>query len=319
MAHATPPQQPQSPPVAILTGPTATGKTALALDLASQLRSIEIINADSMLVYRGMDIGTAKPTPDELKQVPHHLIDIQDPDQPYTAGDFVRETERALADIHSRRKRALIVGGTGFYLKALLYGLWDSPPADPAIRTELEALDNTALWKKLLPKDPASAERIGPNDRYRLIRALEIIRITGKTPTQLQAGQPSEPDPRFRLWIIDRDNAELYARIHLRTRLMLEQGFVDEVKRILARYPEARSLSAVGYQQVVDHLAGKLPPGRKISPGTPGLAEEIELATRQLVKRQRTWFRGQPQAQWFKLDQDRARLESALKALYTES
>lgn len=315
--------------VGILTGPTATGKSALALEYclrySKPLQKIEIINADSLLVYRGMNIGTAKPTQEELSQVPHHLVDIRNPDEPFTAGDFYRETLSAVQAIHERGHRALIVGGTGFYLKALLYGLWPTPPTDQKLREDLrrqvEVSGTDPLYQRLAQVDPQSAKRIGKSDPYRLIRAIELIALTGKTPTELQATLPHEPDPRFQLWVLDREPTALQERIRLRTLIMLEQGLIEEYQTLRTRYPEKqgndyRPLHSVGYAQVGDYLKGVLPQGRKIKPGIEGLSEEIQLATRQLVKQQRTWFRGQKTASWFLLDEQRTQLEDAFKAVY---
>ncbi|MCM2278212.1 MAG: tRNA (adenosine(37)-N6)-dimethylallyltransferase MiaA [Oligoflexia bacterium] len=302
--------------IGILTGTTAAGKTAIALELVARHPQIEIVNADSMLVYRGMDIGTAKPSREELRQVPHHLVDIRDPEEPFTAGDFHALARQAIDEIHARGKRALVVGGTGFYLKALLYGLWQAPKADPALRRELERLANPALHAELAARDPEAATRIGGNDRYRLIRALELLRLTGKSPTELEAQVAPVPDPRFELYIIDRPNPELETRIGARTAAMLEQGLVGETRALLAKFPSARALGAVGYAQVRAHLDQLPPRGRKIRPGLEGLSDEIALATRQLVKRQRTWLRGQAVGRWFILDRDLNELCSALDATY---
>jgi len=283
----------------ILTGPTATGKTALALRLATERPGqLEIINADSMLVYRGMDIGTAKPTPEERQQVPHHLIDIRDPDEGFTAGDFKRLVEESLSQIHARGRQALVVGGTGFYLKALLYGLWEAPPTDPDLRKELEKGSNQDLFTSLQEKDPASALKIGPNDRYRLIRALEIIALSGKNPSELAHNLPKTPDPRWNVLGVDLPENDLYSRIQARTTRMLEQGLVEETRGLVARYPNARPLDSVGYFETCRYLRGEPPQGRKIREGVLGLQDEIEVATRQLVKRQRTWFRGQKEIEW---------------------
>ena len=306
-----------------MTGPTATGKTALAIELACARGDIEIINADSLLVYRHFNVGTAKPTLEERKGIPHHLIDVQSPDTSFTAGDFVRSAHQAIEDIHARGKRALIVGGTGFYLKGLLFGVWDAPSADPEIRATLSSLPLTELHARLLEIDPASAQRIGPHDHYRLVRALEIFQISGKTPSQLEQESEKCADPRFHLWILDRPQAELSQRIHQRTRQMLESGLVQEVSTLMAQYPSSRALDAVGYRQVRDHLLGILPEGRALRPGIAGLSEEIELATRQLVKKQRTWFRNQAQkvsqSRLFILDQDLSLIREEFQRIYSSS
>ena len=301
--------------IIILTGPTASGKTALGISLALERGGYEIINADSMLVYRKMDVGTAKPTPSELAEIPHHLINIREPNEAFTAGDFVRETRRAIDEITQRGKRPIIVGGTGFYLKALLYGLWDAPKADPSIRKRLDQLTSPDLYDQLTQRDSVSALRIGINDRYRLVRALELIEASGKSPTELQAAQSTEPDPLFDLWVLDRPNAELHERIERRTRQMLDSGLIEEVQKIRTEYPGARALASVGYRQVCDQLDGVKPAGRIVKPGLPGLEEEISLATRQLVKSQRTWFRANKNARWFMLDQDLPLLKQAFSQM----
>jgi len=314
--------------IGILTGPTATGKTSLAIELALKQGNIEIVNADSILVYRGFDIGAAKPSSQEREKVPHHLIDVRNADEVFTAGEFKRSAEMAIQDIHARGKRALIVGGTGFYLKALLFGLWQAPAADLEVRKKLEQNTNEELFTQLGIKDPVSASRIHSNDRYRLIRALELIALTGKAPSQFQTEVSQKPDPRFQLWIIDRTNDELHERIRMRTQELVERGIVDEFRTIQQSYSESRALSSVGYAQVSHFINGQSPLGRKIKPGPDGLRDEIELATRQLVKRQRTYFRNlfqqlnsnptpaPPSAQWFNLEQDRSMLEVAFKSLY---
>jgi tRNA dimethylallyltransferase len=239
----------------ILTGPTAAGKTALALEMARGCAArgvrLEIINGDSLLFYRGMDIGTAKPSRAELSTVPHHLVDIRDPHEPFTAGDFYRHVQTALADIEARGARALIVGGTGFYLKALLFGLWEGPGTDPDLREELEGRSLGELYAELEAQDPVSAKRIGVQDRYRLVRALEVIRLSGKTPSQLETETNRVPDSRLTLWICERETAQLHARIAQRTRAMLDQGLIREVRALRAKYPDARPLGAVGYMEVV--------------------------------------------------------------------
>ncbi len=300
-------------PISILTGPTATGKSSIALQWARQNRDIEIINADSLLVYKKFNIGTAKPSAEELQEIPHHLIDLCEPDEVFTAGEFFRAAENSISDILKRGKKPLIVGGTGFYLQALLFGIWNAPAADPQIRQRLETLELPALYAKLNEKDPLSARRIGHSDRYRLVRALELIELSGQTPTELQAETKKDPDPRFQLLILDRDSEDLNQRIRIRTRLMLEANWLEEVQSLRAQYPNCRPLQSVGYAQVIQYLDGQKPQGRKISEGLRGLQEEVELATRQLVKKQRTWFKNQskkvPQSRWFHLEKDLALLE----------
>ena len=300
----------------ILAGPTATGKTELALELCQTHPNLEIINADSLLFYRGMSIGTAKPTPTELSKVPHHLIDIRNPDQPMTAADFARLARESLAAIQARGNQALLVGGSGFYLQALIYGVWDAPPSDPGIRQILEEETPEFLYAELEKGDPEAALRIGKKDRYRLIRAVEILWATKKSPTQHEAQSAKEPDPQFALYVVDREPDQLVQRIKRRTQQMLEQGLVEEFKAIQAKFPDARPLGAVGYKQVAHYLANTPPAGRKIAPGLEGLASEIELATRQLVKGQRTWFKSEPSARHFILDQDRTSLQDQLNNIY---
>jgi tRNA dimethylallyltransferase len=305
-----------SPVVPILSGPTASGKTALALEVAEKFGGIELINADSLCIYREMDIGTAKPTREERSRVPHHLVDIRNPSEEFTAGDFVREVKTAVESIQARGKRALIVGGTGFYLKALRFGLWDAPPADPELRKALEALPLAELHRELAEKDPASAQRIGATDLYRLVRAVEILRLSGKTPSELQAQAPSEPSPNFPLWVIDRTAEELDARILLRSDALLRAGLLEETRSLSERFPGARPLKSVGYAECVLYLAGQSPAGRTIAPGVAGLRGEITLATRQLARRQRKWFRNQKPEKRFQLDQDHSALLQELRAWF---
>jgi len=306
--------------IGILAGPTATGKTSLAIKLCQAYGNIEILNADSLLIYRFLNIGTAKPTSQERESVPHHLIDIRNPDEPFTAAEFMKTALATIEEIHARNRKVLIVGGTGFYLNALLFGVWNAPGANTTLRSELEKLSNQALLQELESSDPQSARKISLQDRYRLIRALEIIRLTGQTPSALQAQLPKVPSPRWKLWILDRPRSDLDKRIQLRTHQMLCQGFIEEYKAVCSQYPHSRALSSVGYAQVSNYLQNKQPTGRKTQPGIAGLEEEISLATRQLVKRQRTWFRNQclrvPNAQWFLLDEQRQQLEEAFKKVY---
>lgn len=311
--------------IIILTGPTATGKSGVAMDWARRAKGtsspLEIINADSLNIYRGFNIGTAKPTLAERAEIPHHLIDIRDPLESYTAADFVRDVNACILEIQSRGARALIVGGTGFYLKALLYGLWDAPSSEPRLRAELEALPTEVLLQNLRDIDSTAAIRIGASDRYRMIRAIEIYKLSGKTPTELEASQNQTPDPRFELFVIDRELTELDTRIATRTRLMLGAGLVEEVRGLLETHPRARALQSVGYAETVAYLRGEKPEGRMLRPGNDGLDgfpnslyDEIVLGTRQLAKRQRTWFRSEKASQFFVLDRELARLDATMEA-----
>jgi tRNA dimethylallyltransferase len=303
--------------IPILTGTTASGKSALALEYALSHGNIELINADSIQLYRGFDIGSAKSTLEERACVPHHLIDVCNPEETFTAGDFVRKVDQTITEILEHGKRPLLVGGTGFYLKALLHGLWDAPAADPRLRALLSGLPREELYKRLEKIDPTSAHRITPGDPYRLIRALEIHALTGKTPTELeQAPKVHRSAHAFKLIVIDREQEELEARIRTRAQAMLAQGLIEETTRLLREHPSARALEAVGYAQVVAHLRGEKPKGRELRPGTQGLIDEITLATRQLVKRQRTWFRGQSKAHLWILDRER---QSVMELLNDQS
>ncbi|MBU6376036.1 MAG: tRNA (adenosine(37)-N6)-dimethylallyltransferase MiaA [Bdellovibrionales bacterium] len=293
----------------ILTGPTAAGKTAYALDQASRL-GLEIINADSLIVYKGFDLGTAKPTSDELSRVPHHLVNIREPEEPYTAAEFVRDVKEVLSELEQRKKRALIVGGTPFYIKALTFGLWEAPPTNLQYRETLKDLPTPKLYETLLRLDPQHAKKIGKADRYRMVRALEILEFSETKPSKLEAeAQSRAPNPQFPLWVIDRPADDLESRIQNRTNQMIRQGLLEEAQKLRMTHPGTRALSSVGYAQALDYLDQKTPDGRKPRAGLAGLADEIALATRQLVKAQRTFFKGMSHAQWFLFEQDRPKLD----------
>ncbi len=299
----------------ILTGPTAVGKSSLAIELAEKL-SLEIINADSVCFYQEFNVGSAKPNADDLSRVPHHLINIAHPLQNYHAGQFLRDFNRVLDEIHQRGKRALIVGGSGFYLKSLRLGLWEAPETSPEFRAEVEGLETSILFQELLLADPAHAQKVGPADRYRIIRALEIFRLSGKKPSELQSSMSDAPNPQFQLWVVDRDKEALAARMRTRIQEMIRGGLIEETQALLQKYPESKTLRAVGYEQVLQYLAGTKPEGRKLKPGIEGLIDEIELSHRQLAKHQRTWFRNLKPDQSFILDQDRDELAEKMMKLY---
>ncbi len=295
--------------VIFLMGPTASGKTALAVELRKHLPA-ELISVDSTLVYKGMDIGTAKPGPDELAQAPHRLIDIRDPADPYSAADFCVDAEREIADIHAAARIPLLVGGTMLYYKALLDGLAPMPEADPAIRAEIEAQAAERGWPsihaQLAEVDPDTAAEIHPNHSQRVSRALEVYRASGKTMTELRRIQQAEAGPAFterfdviQIAIAPRDRRVLHQRIALRFDQMLEQGLIDEVKGLRARgdlHPALPAIRAVGYRQVWAYLDGLEGKGPAMS--EEELREKGIIATRQLAKRQITWLRGWPLLRW---------------------
>ena len=281
-----------SKPLAIfLMGPTASGKSALAMELVQRL-PCDIISVDSALVYRGMDIGTAKPTAAELAVAPHRLIDLLDPTQAYSAADFCRDALREMAAISAAGRIPLLVGGTMLYYKALLEGLSPLPEADPQIRSHIEAeaqdVGWAALHQQLLQLDPVAGARIHPNDPQRLSRALEVFRITGKTLTELTQQQGSElPYRTLQYAIAPSDRAVLRQRIAERFDAMLAQGFEAEVRQLFERgdlTPDLPSIRCVGYRQMWDYLAGVIDYEEMRYRGT--------VATNQLAKRQLTWLRG---------------------------
>ena len=283
-----------------LVGPTASGKTAIALALAAEW-PIEIISVDSALVYQGMDIGTAKPTLAERQAVVHHLIDIRDPAQSYSAADFARDATALIADIRSRGKLPLLVGGTILYVKALIEGLDDLPLADPAVRADIEeeAYDRgwPALHAELALVDPPTAQRLPPHDSQRIARALEVWRVTGK-PLSSFFGTTRVAGPRVALLSLEpQDRAWLHQRIEQRFDAMLEHGLVDEVKALRSRgdlQADLPSMRCVGYRQLWEALVA-------VEDGIPldtamRLARERGIAaSRQLAKRQLTWLRSMPQ------------------------
>lgn len=303
-----------APPAVLLMGPTASGKSGLALELAARLDA-EIVSVDSAQVYRGMDIGTAKPTPAERAAVPHHLIDILDPAQPYSAARFRTDALDAIAAIRARGRLPLLVGGTMLYFHALLRGLSSLPGADPAVRARLaqeaELEGWPALHARLSRLDPDSGARLHPNDGQRILRALEIIELSGGPVARAQArreGAPlSGPVVPLALWLEDR--GQLHRRIERRFRDMMQAGFLDEVRVLRGRgdlSPELPSMRAVGYRQLWRHLEQG---GELEAAVASGIA-----ATRQLAKRQCTWLRSMPEVERIRADEP-GPVEQALRAL----
>ncbi|MFT4633240.1 MAG: tRNA dimethylallyltransferase [Candidatus Pseudothioglobus sp.] len=282
------------PPAIFLMGPTASGKSGLAMMLADEL-PVEIISVDSAMVYRQMDIGTAKPDSDTLAYYPHHLVNIREPDMPYSAADFCADVLPLMASITARGRIPLLVGGTMLYFKALLQGLATMPPADTEVRSHIAALAQQHSWayvhSRLQEVDPLAAARIHPNDPQRIGRALEVFEITGQSMTAWHAAQTAHTFPyrSCQLAIVPPDRIALHQQIAQRFAQMLDAGLVDEVDALRQRYPAGQNLpalKAVGYRQVWQHLEGRLTYKQMQDQGI--------IATRQLAKRQFTWLRKWP-------------------------
>ena len=283
-------------PVLLIMGPTGAGKTDLAIRLAERF-PIEIVSVDSAMVYRGMDIGTGKPAPAVLEQFPHHLVDILDPSDAYSAGRFVRDACSAIYEIHARGRLPVLVGGTMLYFRALRKGMADLPSADPTIRTQIDtearSLGWPALHAELALIDARSAARIQPNDAQRIQRALEVFRITGKTLSEFHA-ELQKPDPNLLFspyaWLPS-DRERLYASIRGRFLEMLRTGFIEEVRRLRERpdlHADLPAIRAVGYRQIWEHLDGRA--------ALDDAIENAIVATRHLARRQLIWLRGDAEA-----------------------
>lgn len=271
-----------------LVGPTASGKSAAALAIAERAGG-EIVSCDSVAVYRGFDVGAAKPSAADRARVPHHLIDVADPTEPFTAARFAELAGRALDEIAARGRLAIVCGGTGLYLRALLDGLFEAPPPDPELRAQIReqarARGWPALHAELVAVDPDAARRIAPADRVRIERALEVYRQTGQPLSRLQAAGRG-PRRAATVVIVD-PGPSLDERISARTRRMLDGGLVEEARALCARYGRGlKPLGALGYKEALAHLDGRL--------SEEALPEAIRVATRRLARRQRTWFRDQP-------------------------
>jgi tRNA dimethylallyltransferase len=289
---------PTSRRAVLLMGPTGSGKTDLAVQLTEQL-PLEIISVDSALVYRGMDIGTAKPALATRDRVPHHLIDIRDPAAGYSVGEFLIDAQRAMLDIWSRGRQPLLVGGTMMYFHALTAGIAELPEADLAVRAGIDAQAEREGWaavhQELAEVDPQAAARIHVNDPQRIQRALEVYRVTGQSITKLQQERVSvfADVNLIEIALAPLERSGLHTKIELRFRAMLEAGFVEEVRRLYERgdlSPEHPSMRAVGYRQLWRYLAGV----SSLNEAT----DQAIVATRQLAKRQMTWLRRRTAAHW---------------------
>jgi tRNA dimethylallyltransferase len=287
------------PPAIFLMGPTASGKTALAIEMRRRF-PVDIISVDSALVYRGMDIGTAKPDAETLRQAPHALIDIRDPSQAYSAAEFREDALAEMARITERGRIPLLAGGTMLYFRALSRGLARLPAASPELRAQLEAQAQEAGWParhaKLAAKDPEIAARVHPNDPQRIQRALEVIELTGRKMSELQKEQEDD-DPGYRVLRIiacPQPRAVLHQRIEQRFSQMLEEGFMEEMKALKKRgdlRPEMPSMRCVGYRQAWSFLEGEITQDE--------MRRKARAATRQLAKRQHTWLRRETAALWY--------------------
>jgi tRNA dimethylallyltransferase len=294
------PAQTIDPLVVLILGPTGSGKTALSLALAERLNG-EIVSCDSVAVYRGMDIGTAKPTLAERARVPHHLIDIADPDQPFTAGDYSRRARACLSEIAARDKLPIVTGGTGLYLRALTEGLFAGPTRSEDLRDRLRLRAQTRgsewLHRILMRVDPASAERIHPNDIPKLIRAIEVCLSARKPMSEVLARDPLSGFRLLRIGL-NPPRSNLYERLNRRCAEMFAAGLVEEARQLLARYGPVKALDSLGYRQAREVLDGKF-------------TEEAAFAAaqqghRNYAKRQLTWFRREPDVHWIEAFGDAA-------------
>lgn len=307
-------QNHHKPAALFLMGPTASGKTALAIELCQRL-PVEIISVDSALIYKGMDIGTAKPDAAELALAPHRLIDILDPSVAYSAADFRRDALAAMTDITAQGKIPLLVGGTMMYFKALLEGLSPLPSADPEIRAQIEARAAQDGWQVLHDElsriDPVAGARIHPNDPQRLSRALEVYYISGKTMTELtETAGENLPFNAYQFAIAPADRKILHQRIEMRFQMMLNAGFEDEVRALYQRgdlHPDLPSIRCVGYRQMWSYLAGEISYDDMVYRGI--------CATRQLAKRQLTWLRGWEGVHWLDSELPEQSLKAVMQVL----
>ncbi|EPE1462958.1 tRNA (adenosine(37)-N6)-dimethylallyltransferase MiaA [Morganella morganii] len=307
-------QNHHKPSALFLMGPTASGKTALAIELRQHL-PVEIISVDSALIYKGMDIGTAKPDAAELALAPHRLIDILDPSVAYSAADFRRDALAAMHEITAQGKIPLLVGGTMMYFKALLEGLSPLPSADPEIRAQIETRAAQEGWQVLHDElsriDPVAGARIHPNDPQRLSRALEVYYISGKTMTELtETAGENLPFNAYQFAIAPADRKILHQRIEMRFQMMLKAGFEDEVRALYQRgdlHPDLPSIRCVGYRQMWSYLAGEISYDDMVYRGI--------CATRQLAKRQMTWLRGWEGVQWLDSEQPEQSLKAVMQVL----
>ena len=282
--------------VIVICGPTASGKTALSIELAKKING-EIISCDSMQIYKYMDIGTAKPTPEEQKEVKHHLIDFVEPDQRYSVAEYKKDAEKSIEEIILKKKTPIIVGGTGLYVDSLIYGIeYPEIELDEEYRKQLEKEANEngleSLYNRAKEIDSKAMEKISPNDKKRIIRVLEIYKATGKTKTeQEKESRAHEVKYDYKVFAIKMDREKLYERINQRVDMMIEKGLIEEVQNILKKYDKfPTAMQGLGYKEVVEYLEGKTTKEEMI--------EKIKMQTRRYAKRQITWFKKNKQTIW---------------------
>lgn len=277
--------------VIVICGPTASGKTSLGIQIANLVNG-EIISADSMQIYKDMDIGSAKPTIEEKAQAVHHLVDFVDPDRRYSVADFKKDAESKIKEILEKNKVPIIVGGTGLYVNSLIYNIhYNEVETDLEYRKMLENIDVKDLYKIAEGIDSEALKKIASTDRKRISRILEIYHSTGKTKTELEKESRHEPEYDYKIFVLNMDRQKLYDRINLRVDLMIKDGLVDEVKRMLEKYSEfPTAMQGLGYKEIVDYLNGNCSLDEAI--------EKIKLETRRYSKRQLTWFRSYDDATW---------------------
>ncbi|MEW6079261.1 MAG: tRNA (adenosine(37)-N6)-dimethylallyltransferase MiaA [Thermodesulfobacteriota bacterium] len=305
------------PPVIVLCGPTGVGKTAYAIELARAFGG-QIVGADSMQIYRHMDIGTAKPTVQERQQVPHFMIDIVDPDEEFSAGQYGRMAGEVLAGMHKAGILPFLVGGTGLYIKACLRGLFREGPADGRVLNELkdEAAEKgaAAMYERLRSCDPESAERINPNDVFRIVRALELFAVTGRPASEhIRSHGFSEQRYNALKICLYPEREEMYQAIDTRVDAMLAAGFAEEVKGLLDRGygPELKSMQSIGYRHMVAYLLGKT--------SRQEMVETMKRDTRRYAKRQLTWFRGDSEVVWVRKEEGLDRMFGLVKAFIDDT
>ena len=281
----------EKPKIVVICGPTASGKTALGIQVAQQANG-EIISSDSMQIYKDMDIGTAKPTEEERAQAVHHLVDFVSPDERYSVADFKKDATEKIEDILSRGKLPIIVGGTGLYVNSLIHNIeYKEEITDIEYRNELEKVDLETLYKQAQEIDPEAAVKVSQNDRKRITRILEIFHTTGKTKTQMEAESRKEVKYDYKIFVLTPERDKLYERINLRVDLMMQAGLVDEVKKLLKKYNEfPTAMQGLGYKEVKEYLDGDITEEEMV--------EKIKQESRHYAKRQLTWFRQYKDATW---------------------